>query len=174
MTPDIIVFSDGSGFHKDSFGGWSAIATTPDRIWKLFRWGSMVGTSVDRMEMTAMLEGLQMAVEIADVLPKKSLKKIKSKVHIYTDRENMVLSIKNVYSRSNSPDLWARFEVYEKILDITATHVDRETDFPEFVQVDLHSSSGRIHAKGYYESVSELVAKPILEFDFNHDNEKRI
>ena len=155
METDILVFSDGSGY-KDGYGGWAACACTPDRNWKTFRMGSTFGLSVDRAEMTGMLEGLEMALSMSRVLPKAYTmgEGWKPVVAIFTDRENMALSIKGVYDRSNCPDLWARFAYYESKLDIVATHVERETDFKEFVMCDLHASTGRLIAKSYGECLN--------------------
>ncbi len=152
---DILVFSDGSGY-KDGYGGWAAIACTPDRTWKTFRMGSTFGLSVDRAEMTGILEGLEMALSMSRVLPRASVMETgwKATVMVHTDRENMALSIKGVYDRSNCPDLWHRFAYYEKHLNIQATHVARETDHAEFVMCDLNASTGRLIAKSYGESMS--------------------
>lgn len=150
-SPDILVFSDGSGY-KDGFGGWAAFTCTPDRNWKTFRTGAIIGTTVDRAEMTGLLEGLEMAWEMARMLPShRSSNPLESqpKVLLHCDRENLVLSIRGVYDRSNCPDLWARFAYYEKLMNIMPLHVERETDFAEFVQCDLHASTGRIVAKDY-------------------------
>lgn len=153
MTPsDFLVFSDGSG-HIDGYGGWASYMKSVDGRFSMYRAGSMIGTSVDRMEMTAMLEGLQMVLEIiphADQSP-RLMKTWKPKVDLFSDRENMVLSIRGTYSRSNSADLWRRFEFYESLMVIEAFHVPRETDYPEFVQVDLDASSGRILIKDFAE-----------------------
>jgi len=147
---DVLVFSDGSGYEKDGHGGWSAMACTLDRNWCTFRMGAIIGTTVDRAEMTGMLEGLQMAWEMSLNLPKFVRgDSHKASVLIHCDRENVVLAIKKVYDRTNAPDLWARFEFYEKVMDIQANHVMRETDFPEFQQCDLHASTGRLIAKDH-------------------------
>lgn len=156
MNANFTVWSDGSGY-KDGFGGWAVRVRSENGEYDLFRMGCMAGTTVDRMELTGMLEGLQVVFEWfqaagnrftrdADDLPRPQVK-------IYSDRENLVLSIKKVYDRSNALDLWARFECYEKFMTVMAEHVMRETDFPEFMMADLHASSGRIIAKNYVESV---------------------
>jgi ribonuclease HI len=152
---DILVFSDGSGYAPDGFGGWAAIACTPDRTWKTFRMGSTFGLSVDRAEMTGLLEGLEMALSISRALNRAPDMEEgwKPTVAIFTDRENMALSIKGVYDRSNCPDLWYRFSYYESQLNIIATHVARETDYPEFALCDLHASTGRLVAKDYGRSI---------------------
>ena len=162
---DIIVFTDGSG-HKDGYGGWAAIATTPDGILRTFRMGAASGTSTDRMEFTAMLEGLQMALEMSEKFPRHGLIECKSSVKIISDRENLVLSIKKAYARSNAPDLWARFEYYEKILDIQAKHVGDEEKalLKDFTGVDLEASTGRILIRDYLKTVKP-IAEPFLLYD---------
>lgn len=118
----------------------------------MFRMGAIVGCTVDRMEMTAILEGLQLVIEMTPWAvrePDEDSLTWRPKVKMFSDRENLVLSIQRVYDRSNSRDLWARFEHYEGLIDIEAQHVLRETDYPEFVQVDTHASTGRIIAKEY-------------------------
>ena len=149
--PDFLMFTDGSGW-KDGYGGWASLVKTFDGAHQMFRMGAIIGCTVDRMEMHAILEGLQLAIEMipwAVREPDDDLRTWKPKVKMFSDRENLVLSIQRVYDRSNSRDLWARFEYYESQLDIEAEHVLRETDFPEFVQVHTHASTGRIIAKEY-------------------------
>jgi ribonuclease HI len=164
-TPDILVFSDGSGY-KDGFGGWAALTCTPDRNWKTFRTGAITGITVDRAEMTGMLEGMEMAWEMARSFPHfhpSNPQSVRPKILLHCDRENVVLSIKGVYDRSNCPDLWARFAHYEKVMDIMALHVVRENDFAEFIQCDLHASSGRLVAKDYG-NTAKVPANWILTF----------
>lgn len=153
-NPDFLVWTDGSGY-KDGFGGWAAYVHTPDKTHELFRMGAVVGTSVDRAELTGIIEGLQMVADLMTIIPHKlamGQRVWKPKVKMYSDRENLVLSIQKVNARSNSPDLWRRFEFYEGFMALDANHVLRETDFPEFVFVDLHASSARIIAKQYAEA----------------------
>lgn len=119
--------------------------------------GSTFGLSVDRAEMTGLLEGLEMALSMSRVLPKAQFmsgETWRPVVVAHSDRENMVLSIKGVYDRANCPDLWARFSYYEKVLDIRPIHVPRETDYPEFVVCDLNASTGRLIAKAYGDTMS--------------------
>ena len=148
--PQYILFTDGSGY-KDGYGGWACRVKSPDdKSCDYFRMGAIIGCTVDRMELTAILEGLQIVLEITmeargglrghDVLPF---------VKLYSDRENLILSIKGIYDRSNAPDLWARFAFYEKYLQIEPEHVLRENEHIEFEGVDLHASTGRIIAKNY-------------------------
>jgi ribonuclease HI len=145
--PDLLIVSDGSG-HVDGYGGWAVTVFTPDRNIQVVRLGMINGITVDRAEMTAMLAGLAAALDILEKWPDRPERPW---VHVKSDRENMVLSMKGVYGRRNSPDLWASYEWFEKQLDITCEHIDREADCPELQQMDLHASTGRIVAKTYAE-----------------------
>lgn len=154
LNPDLLLFTDGSG-HRDGFGGWCAVARTPDKRFGYTQFGCASGTSVDRMEMTAFLEGLTMLSTAIKGLPTLTPNPNRIRgpiVFWYSDRESLVLSVRGKYARSNSPDLWARFEYYEKQFDIYPFHVSRETDFAEFRDADLHASSLRIVIKHYTES----------------------
>lgn len=154
LSPDFIVFSDGSGY-KDGYGGWCCVVSALHNEQRMFRMGAVVGTTVDRMEMTALLEGLQLVDEMRNDHPKAQGdigRCWHPVVLVLSDRENQVLSIQKVYDRSNSRDLWARFEYYELRMHIDAKHVERETDHPEFVIADLHASTARILAKEYAEA----------------------
>jgi len=148
---DFLMFTDGSGY-KDGYGGWACLVKTSDSMHQMFRMGAVIGCTVDRMEMTAILEGLQLVVEMtpwAVRRPEEDRNTWRPKVRMFSDRENLVLSIQGVYDRSNSPDLWHRFQYYETLLDIEPVHVLRETDHPEFVTVDMQASTARIIAKEY-------------------------
>lgn len=153
-NPDLISFSDGSG-HEDGFGGWAAVVVTPDRILKQARMGCASGTTTDRCEMIGFLEGLEMALQMANDLPRSHLGDFRPRVQCFSDRENLVLSAMGLQRQSNSPDLWARFRYYQELLDIHVAHINREqeTIFPEFRECDLQASTGRIIVKQDRESV---------------------
>jgi len=153
-NPDFMIYSDGSG-HLDGFGGWAVYVCTPNKSASMFRMGAVIGTTVDRAEMTAILEGMQMVLELAAALPRTipfGQQHWKPKVKLHSDRESLVMSIQGIYERSNSLDLWKRFEFYEAHMVIDANFVARETDFEEFIFVDLHASTARIIAKNYREA----------------------
>jgi ribonuclease HI len=146
MNFDYIVRSDGSG-HVDGYGGWACSVTAANGHVR-FRFGAIVGTTVDRMEMTAMLEGLTLVFEWATWAAGTSTLPTKPKVLVLTDRESMALSMQGVYARKSSIDLWRRFEFFEPLMEIQVRHVAGETEH-ELCQVDLHASSGRLVAKEY-------------------------
>lgn len=157
--PDFLVWTDGSG-HVSGFGGWACRVDTQDRFHKMFRMGAVIGTSVDRMEMTAILEALQLVMEMRHLAARDESDPVQLrplKVKMFCDRENLVLSIQRVYDRSNCQDLWERFAYYEQRLEIDIEHVLRETDFPEFEMVDLHASTGFQMAKNY-QAATDLLS----------------
>ena len=143
MTPDIVVLTDGSGY-KDGYGGYAAVAYTPDKIWKLFRMAGVSGITVDRAEFTGMLEGLQLAWEMWNYMPGQQEGR-KPTVQWFSDRENLILSARNIQSRSNCVDLWYRYDFYEERMDIIPTFVDvkMEKSMEDFNLVDVMSSTGR-------------------------------
>ncbi len=149
--PDILLLTDGSGY-KDGYGGYAAVAATPDGVWKFFRMGAASGTTVDRMEFTALLEGLQLAWEMWNAMPVSAQEPpIKPRVRWLSDRENIVLSARSVQERSNCPDLWCRYAYYEERMEIRPQFIDREEEanLPDFKMVDLQSSVGREILKNY-------------------------
>lgn len=144
---DLVCYSDGSG-HVDGFGGWAALCETPDKVWCIFRSAAINGISVERAEFSGLLEGLQMAMELSKQLP-QYVPGWKPRVMLFTDRENLVLSIKGVYDCGTDKDLWNRYRYYESILDIAVTHLDRESKIAAFKLCDREASTCRIIAKQY-------------------------
>jgi len=156
MNADFILWTDGSGRDLDGFAGYAAVAKTPDGLVQRCVVGSMSESTVDRAEFTALIEGLRLCQEMQSRFPegiRSEFEEVpKRKVHWFSDRENLVLSVKKVYGRTNCLDLWAALEYYETIFEIEAQHVTEpytETQ-PEFVEVDLQSSTMRMVMKAYY------------------------
>lgn len=163
-STDIKIYTDGSG-HINGFGGWAAFITTLDGILKTFKMGGCCGTSVDRMEFTALLEGLQGAWEMSRAMPESNIPDWRPSVLWFSDRESLVHSVKRLNSRSNCPDLWVRFEWYERVMDITAQFMTDELmkTSLEFKEVDLQSSIGYQMYKSY------VSGKPFSPgFDYNY------
>jgi len=153
INADIVVMSDGSGY-KDGFGGYASLAFTPDGIWKLFRMAGIHGVTVDRAEFTGCLEGLQMAWELWQQMPARD--ETRRPVVIWmTDRENLLLSAKNVQARSNCPDLWARYVWYEERMSIHPDFVSKEMEKTnlDFKMIDVQASTGREILKAYIATV---------------------
>lgn len=148
---DFRVVTDGSG-HPDGFGGWATFAETASKNVQMFRFGCIAGTSVDRAELTAICEGLQIVYEMFMKMKDDLKLGRRPIVDLRSDRENLVCSIQGLYKRSNSADLWARFGFYERFFQVNAHHVARESDIPELQMCDLHASTGRIIAKNYHQT----------------------
>jgi ribonuclease HI len=165
---DFLLFTDGSGY-QDGFGGWACLAKTRFQERRLLRVGCASGTSVDRMEMTAMVEGMQMIIDFLNENP-NALRRLDGTASVtwYSDRESMVKSALGEYDRSNEPDLWHRYVGFQTRLRIEPVFIKRETDFPEFQEVDLHASTGRIIIKNYFEGV--INGEPGKLLGFNQKN----
>ena len=154
---DFVLFTDGSG-HQDGYGGWAALVkstTRPDL--HNIRMGGMTQTSVDRMEMTAMVEGLHMTLALAGrVAPQGGRLNGKHSVIWFSDRESLIKSALGEYGRGNSTDLWNQYAWFETQLTIIPIHVRREVDHEEFRSVDLHASTIRIILKNYDNSIRNI------------------
>jgi hypothetical protein len=109
------------------------------------------GTTVERQEITAMLDGLQIITdwqEAAGILGRISM----PVVLWYTDREAAALCAwrkddgQPFYRRKSSPDLWARFEWYEKRMRIVPLWTPRK-DHPIQDLADGLASEGRVAFK---------------------------
>jgi hypothetical protein len=150
---DVTLFTDGSG-HMDGFGGWAAVVKSRDGKFRDFRMGAMTGTSVDRMEMTAMIEGLHMALHLVTEHPeiRRNIGILPS-VLWYSDRESMVKSALGEFGRTNATDIWSQYAWFETQLRIYPVHVLRETEHPEFQAVDLHASTARLIIKNYVSTI---------------------
>jgi hypothetical protein len=77
-------------------------------------------------------------------------------VYWVSDRESLVHQVARTnphggtpYRRHASPDLWARFEWYEPLFKITATHVPRDTHMWQ-KRNDRIASECRTLMKDYY------------------------
>ena len=153
--PDLLLYTDGSG-HLDGYCGYAALVKTADGLHRRMVMGAMTGSSTDRAEFTALIEGLRACQELwttmaYKTLPGENRERGRARIRWFSDRANLVLSVKKVYSRSNCEDLWAAFEYYEAYFDIEARHVTAPftDEDPQFADCDLHSSSLRMVIKAY-------------------------
>lgn len=163
IRPDFCLFTDGSGY-QDGLGGWCCVLTDPQRTKFVYRIGASTGSSVDSMEFTALLEGLDLVLEQELVWNGRPIRRLNAKPTVLwrSDRESLVLSVKGDYRRENLPALWQQFAYYEKRLHIVPVHVNREmeAELPEFRFCDLHASTMREVLKGYMPTV-EIPNEPI-------------
>lgn len=135
------LFTDGSGF-TDNIGGFASVLVVPDGSIKCTAsCGCSMHMGTSRAEFVAILHGLHTIIEANGYDTKGedmiNLLSSKPKVLIVSDRQDLVGSINNVYSRKRNGDLWAAFSWYETIFDIEAVHTKRET-------VAIHKDADRL------------------------------
>lgn len=122
-----------------------------------YRIGSASGSSVDSMEFTALLEGLDLALQqpVDANFRRASSGDFRRAVLWRSDRESLVRSVAGLYARSNLPEYWCRFAYYEKRILLIPVHIGREEEnnFPEFRFCDLQASTQREVLKGYLETI---------------------
>ena len=146
------LYTDGSGLELDGFGGWACLVIAPDGR-RIINTGGSTGTTVDRMEFTALLEGLESILKLWDD-PLFNRADDSIVVHWHSDRESLVKSAQAIYGRKSAHDLWLRFDHYAEKMQIFPNHVRIEDEGEEFKTVDLHASAMRIVIKNYAEAVS--------------------
>ena len=158
-----IIYSDGSG-STDHFGGYAAIAVTPslDDHCYIASCGCATHTEVGRAEFMAVLNSLHSIFDVRGINKHSSAVEMcenlggrRIRVHIVSDREDLVGSINGMYSRKSNPDLWAQFAWYEQYMDITASHTKRETN-PTQSLADKTASLMRCVLKDFVDMQSEL------------------
>ena len=147
------LYTDGSGY-QDGFCGYCAtfvshIKGHPDTKSVM---GAMSGSTVDRAEMTGLLEGLQAITDFLETVPSFRLPGGRITIGWFTDREALAKSVSGEYGRGSSPDLWARLAKYEETFNIVPTWVQRENETKEFQICDLHASTMRVMIKHYLET----------------------
>jgi hypothetical protein len=124
------------------------------------------------MEFTALIEGLRMCIEMWQRFPNSydnpmsdcpTMKK--PRIRWYSDRESLIMSVKKVYSRENCPDLWAAFEVYEKMIHLEPVFMAEAVAeaSEEFTEVDLQSSTGRLMMRDYYRNTPLRVDETLMK-----------
>lgn len=121
--------------------------------------GGMLGVDVERAEFMALLEGLQLILQeanLADVKARAYLLLNPIRLTWFSDRESLVHSVTRgddgqpINKRTASADLWARFEFYEPMFRISAFHLPRNTN-PNQAVADQISSDLRTLLKDYFE-----------------------
>jgi hypothetical protein len=155
-SPDLILYTDGSGRELDGYSGYAALVRTANGSARRFVMGCMSESTTDRAEFMALLEGLRMCTELwkrnlGTELEAPGAERPRPLICWYSDRESLVMSVRKVYARDNCPDLWAAFQYYEDLFEIESHNVTEpftETD-PSFVDVDLQSSTMREVLKQY-------------------------
>lgn len=134
LKPDYYLYTDGSG-HQDGYGATGSIAVEAIGDWGVTNISASTGTTVERQETNAMLDGLQAIYDhfkAQNLGPNPALRKIPT-VFWVTDRESTALCVwrnergEPFYRRKSVQDLWARFEWYEKRIQVLPIFNRRKT-----------------------------------------------
>jgi len=159
---DFVVYTDGSGY-TDGYGGSASYMRSQKYDKQETRLASFSHTTTDRAEFEALLMGLQSILECMDWTSKSDIERLSSQpnkptVIWFTDRESLVLSIwrnedgETIFRRKKQKDLWARFEFYESVFDISPILIPRNSE-DEHAFVDRLASESRLLVKEYLEIV---------------------
>lgn len=157
-SSEYLLFTDGSG-HQDKFGGYASLvianyAHSPTKMACCV--GGAFGTSVERMEFTGLLEGLQSILDTGGYNKSAGHAELAvRRPHIawFTDRESLALSCwmpdgVPFYRRKSCPDLWARYEWYEQFFTIIPIWCGRTTHAAQDVS-DKLASEARVLVKDW-------------------------
>lgn len=157
---DYMLYTDGSGY-TDHFGGYGAIALSAKHSAHCYiqSCGCATHTETGRAEFLAVLSGLHSILEengweTESVLDSR-FQGDRLKVHIVSDRADLVGSINGYYRRKSNPDLWQQLAWYERYIDLTAEHVKRETHNVQSI-ADKTASLMRLVIKDFVEAQNEF------------------
>lgn len=157
---DFIIHTDGSGY-VDGYGGSASYMVSKRYNRKETRVLSSSHTTVDRAEFEALLLGLQSIIDSMGWVNRGDINRLKDSpnkptVMWFADRESLILSVwrdsdgRTICKRKKQADLWARFEFYEQLFDITPILIPRNSN-SEHRFVDKLASESRMLVKEYYE-----------------------
>jgi ribonuclease HI len=147
---DYTIVCDGSGY-TDHVGGFGAIILGNKNNTPVYEtaYGCSTHMETGRAEFTAILTGLGALMYVKGWREDlKTLALFKKHILIISDRQDLVGSINNYYSRKANRDLWVSFEWYEKYFSIEAVHVKRET-VPMHQVADRMASELRMQLKAF-------------------------
>lgn len=155
---DFELYTDGAGW-QDTYGAAAAYIVSGKHKIQDCRVTSYAGISTNRAEFEALLSGLQGILENMKWDTPKAIKNLKClprrpSVYWVSDRESLVLSVykqpngEPVYRRSSAPDLWCRFEFYERLFHITPIFIPRNSDIKQAL-CDRLAGEARVLMKEY-------------------------
>lgn len=129
------IFTDGSwSVHTDA-GGYAALLVLADGS-RYVTLGGAYKTSIERMELLAMIEGLK----LARIIIKNTTGKIP--VVIINDREDVLRQLSGEFQSRHNLDLWFCAEDLKKSFDIQTLWMERNSH-PALAQVDIYSANIR-------------------------------
>lgn len=125
---DWYLYTDGSG-DTSLAGGYAAIAFNDKLCRRIVSVGCSTHTTVGRAEFTAILNGLHsILTETKEYSKLQNLEVKKPTVLVITDRQDLAGCICGAFAKKSNGDLWARYSWYLNYFNITAVHIDRETN----------------------------------------------
>lgn len=125
----IALFTDGSSYYKDGSGGWAWVAIDCYEGLETGS-GAVSGTTNNRMEMQAWIEGLGALLQALGPC----------QVLVYCDSEVVGRGFEGIYARKKNSDLW------EQLLEAAAQH-----EYVEWVWVKGHKDS-------FYNNMADKLA----------------
>lgn len=144
---DFVVRSDGSAIYDpladekplqavDDFGGFACFTASVHRNLSIFDFGMATCMNTNCAELTAFILGLR---RIHKLLKDTRELSTGAKVTVLWlgDRENLTEAIGVKTSRKSDVNLWSEVAYYEKFMDITGRHVDRDVG-------DVHAIMDRV------------------------------
>ena len=140
----ITLFTDGSCYVASHTGGYASLIAFEDGSRKLI-FGGAHATSIERMELTAVIEGLRYIRQyFADLI-----KQTGTQVHVtlVNDREDLLRQISGEYGSKHNHDLWAAFKAVSDGMRITPIWTTRNIH-PAQAMVDKVCGDVRILLEG--------------------------
>jgi ribonuclease HI len=131
------IFADGSWANLTNAGGYAALVQLADNSTHVVQ-GSAFPTSIERMELTAIVEGLRF---LENTLRKQLLDNRLS-VAIINDREDVIRQISGEFDPNHNLDLWYQMQFYHERFNIIPIWMERNSH-PALLQVDLLSAHCR-------------------------------
>jgi len=117
METIVNLYADGSCGAGDDMGVWTCFIVTP--INRKLLYGMQCPTTISRMELTPIIEGLGW-------LRRRWAGNVKKlAVHIYSDSEYVIKTMSGMYEPKKNMDLWNGFTEVGKGFELTFTWIER-------------------------------------------------
>lgn len=114
------IYTDGSAStHGVKAGGYAAVILRNGTFFHM-PFGGEAMTTIGLMEMRAIIVSLEYIQKQSDAK--------QAKVSVYCDRQDVVLSATGVYGRKSNRDEWKRFDKAAKGLDLSISHIPRNSN----------------------------------------------
>ena len=147
------LYSDGSCHHTDQLGAYGAVVSTPTM--KKLLWGLTCPTTVARMELTPMVEGLRW------IWKNVYHGRPGGKVIVTSDSESTIKIASGFNEADKNLDLWAAFRDVEAHLQVSYEWRSRNSCIP----LELCDSvAGALRSYGL-DGIHKVMNRTTLDFD---------